>query len=133
MAASEKVRSFLEEQAIFALATVASDGTPNVAPMYWKLWHGDDTLLVLDNYMKTTMNNIKATGVASVAVWNAESGEAYQLKGTAQHLTEGPFMDAAVAHMEKNKPGSKPKGVVVLTVSKVYCQQPGEHAGEILS
>jgi len=132
MSVSESVRSFVDKQPIVSLATVSSDGTPNVAPMYWKLWYGDDTLLVLDNYMRTTKANILSTKLTSVSVWNAESGEAYQLKGKAEYFTEGIHMDAAVAHMEKHKPGSRPKGVVVMRVSEVYSQAPGEHAGELL-
>lgn len=75
---------------------------PNVAPIFWKFWYDDGTLLLLDNYMKTTKANIQAAGTASVSVWNAASGEAYQLKGTAEYLTQGLHMNAAVTHMEKS-------------------------------
>ena len=132
MSVSENVRNLMDQQPIVALATAASDGTPNVAPIFWKLWYDDSTLLLLDNYMKTTKANIKSTGTASVSVWNAESGEAYQLKGTAEYLSEGLHMDAAVAHMDKEKPGTRPKGVVVLRIAQIYVQTPGENAGEPL-
>jgi len=122
----------VDQQPIVALATVAPDGTPNVAPMFWKLWYDDDTLLLLDNYMRATKANVKATGKASVSVWNSDSGEAYQLKGTAEYFTEGVCMDAAAAYMDRQKPGASPKGVVVIRIGQVYVQTPGEHAGEPL-
>jgi predicted pyridoxine 5'-phosphate oxidase superfamily flavin-nucleotide-binding protein len=132
MLVSDSVRNFVDQQSIVALATAAPEQMPNVAPIFWKFWYDEHTLLLLDNYMKTTKANIKATGTASVSVWNAESGEAYQLKGTAEYFTKGLHMDAAVAHMEKSKPGKRPKGVVVLRVSQIYIQAPGENAGEAL-
>jgi predicted pyridoxine 5'-phosphate oxidase superfamily flavin-nucleotide-binding protein len=132
MSVADNVRDFVDQQAIVALATVASNGTPNVAPMYWKLWYDDKTLLLLDNYMKTSKANVLATGKASLSAWNAELGEGYQLKGTAEYFSEGLHMDAAVAYMDKQKPGSCPKGVVALTVTHVYIQTPGDHAGDLL-
>lgn len=132
MSVSDSVRKLVDQQPIVALATVASDGTPNVAPMFWKLWYNDDTLLILDNYMKTTKANVKATRMASLSVWNAESGEGYQLKGTAEYFSEGLHMDAAVAHMTTQKPGARPKGVVVMRIDRIFVQTPGENAGEPL-
>ena len=132
MSVSDSVRNLVDQQPIVALATAASDGTPNVAPIFWKLWYDDTTLLLMDNYMNTTKANVKATKRASVSAWNSESGEAYQVKGTAEYFSEGLHMDAAAAHMDKQKPGTRPKGVVVLRIDHVYVQTPGEHAGEPL-
>lgn len=132
MSVSENVRNLVDQQPIVALATAAPDGTPNAAPIFWKLWYDDSTLLLLDNYMNATKANIKATGKASVSVWNAESGEGYQLKGAAEYFSEGLHMDVAAAHMDKQKPGARPKGVVILRVAQVYVQTPGEQAGEPL-
>ena len=122
-------RQLVDEQSIVALATAAADGTPNVAPMFWKVWHDEATLLVLDNFMHTTKANVLATGKASVAAWDAASGTAYQLKGTAEYVTDGPYFTAGAAHMAAQKPGQQPKGVVVLHVTAVFTQQPGAHAG----
>lgn len=132
MSVSESIRSFVDKQSIISLATVSSDGKPNAAPMFWKLWYDDNTLMVFDNFMRTTKENIVSTKLTSVSVWNAESGEAYKLKGKAEYFTEGIYMNTAIAHMESSKPGSRPKGVVVIHVSEVYSQTPGDHAGELL-
>lgn len=127
------IREFIDQQAIVALATAHSDGTPNVAPMYWKTWFDEATLLVLDNFMHTTKANIVATSTASVAAWDAASGTAYQIKGTAEYVTDGPYYAAGAAQMAAKKPGQRPKGVVVLHVTAVYTQQPGEQAGCLLN
>lgn len=126
---SQEVRDFVEQQSIVALGTVSEDGVPNVAPMYWKLWYDDSVILILDNFMRNTKANVLATGKASVAAWNSEAGRAYQLKGTAEYVTEGAYMDAGSRHMESQKPGQRPKGVVAIRITDVYNQQPGEGAG----
>jgi predicted pyridoxine 5'-phosphate oxidase superfamily flavin-nucleotide-binding protein len=123
------IREFVDHQALVALATASADGTPNVAPMFWKVWHDETTLLVLDNFMRTTKANILATGRASISAWDAASGTAYQLKGTAEYVTDGPYFTAGAAHMATQKPGQQPKGVMVLHVTAVFTQQPGAHAG----
>lgn len=123
------IREFVDQHAIVALATAHIDGTPNVAPMFWKVWFDEATLLVLDNFMRTTKANILATGMASVAAWDTASGTAYQIKGTAEYVTDGPYYTAGASHMAERKPGQQPKGVVVLHVTSVYTQQPGAHAG----
>ena len=61
MPVSDSVRNLVDQQPIVVLATVAPDGTPNVAPIFWRFWYDDGILLLLDNYMKTTKANIKAT------------------------------------------------------------------------
>ena len=127
------IRDFVDQQAIVALATAAADGTPNVAPMFWKVWYDETTLLVLDNYMRATKANVLATGRASVSAWDAASGLAYQLKGTVDYVTDGPYYAAAAAHMAAKKPGQQPKGVVVLDVTDVFTQQPGAEAGSRLN
>lgn len=132
MTIPDSVRSLVDQQAIVVLATAAADGTPNAAPIYWKFWYDDSTLLLLDNYMKTTKANICSTKRASVSAWDAASGVGYQVKGDADYLTEGVYMDAAVAHMSSKKPGGSPKGVVVLKVSKIFIQTPGDTAGDLL-
>ncbi len=128
-AIAPSIRDFVDQQAIVVLATTAADGTPNVAPMFWKVWHDATTLLVLDNFMRATKANILATGTASMAAWDAASGVAYQLKGPAEYVTDGPYYAVGAAYMDAKKPGKQPKGVVVLHVTAVYTQHPGEHAG----
>jgi|GEM_PF-196487 len=127
------IRDFIDQQTIVALATAGADGAPNVAPMFWKVWYDEATLLVLDNFMRTTKANVLATGKASVSAWDAAADFAYQLKGTADYVTDGPYYAAAAAHMAAKKPGQQLKGVVVLDVTDVFTQQPGATAGSRLN
>lgn len=129
---SEEIREFVSSRPIVVLASVSKAGVPNVAPMGWKVWHDERTLLILDNYMNSTRSNIRETGKASVSVWNPDTGEAYQLKGSAEYAESGKYMTAGAEHMSAQKPGARPKGVVALHVEEVYDQKPGEHAGRMI-
>jgi len=130
---SKDIREFTTNQSIVVLATVSTEGAPNVAPMAWKVWYDDTTLLILDNYMNATRANVQNTGKASVSAWNAESDTAYQLKGTAEYANRGPYMEKGIDHMSSKKPGASPRGVVVLHVQAVYSQKPGDQAGELIT
>lgn len=127
---SKEIREFTTNQSIVSLATVSAKGAPNAAPMAWKVWYDDSTLLILDNFMNTTKSNVQETGKASVSVWDAESGDAFQLKGTAEYSDAGPYMEKGADHMSARKPGSSPRGVVALHVEEVYNQKPGDQAGK---
>jgi predicted pyridoxine 5'-phosphate oxidase superfamily flavin-nucleotide-binding protein len=128
----DSVRKLFIDQPIVALATTSADGTPNVAPMFWKLWHDDSTLLVLDNYMNQTKANIQATSKACVSAWNAETGDAYKIKGRAQYVTDGIYMERGSEFMASQRPGEQPQGTIVIYVEEIYSQKPGTDAGTLL-
>jgi len=128
----DSVRKLFTDQPLVALATTSADGTPNVAPMFWKLWHDDSTLLVLDNFMNETKANIQATSKACLSAWNAEPGEAYKIKGSAEYLTDGIYMVKGSEFMASQRPGEQPRGVIVIHVKEVYNQKPGEGAGNLI-
>jgi len=99
--------------------TVAEDGTPN------SIWVGclekcdEERLMVADNYFHKTRQNILA-GSKGALLWITEEGNAYQVKGRIEYVTEGPVFDlmresfdaklprvaAAVIHVEEAYSGA---------------------------
>ena len=70
------------------LATCAN-GEPNVVPVAFKDVTEDGKLVVGDVFLETTLNNIKANGgKIAISVYDAKSLEGYQIKGTAEYVTE---------------------------------------------
>ena len=39
------------------------------------------------------MNNVKANGKVAISAYDAKTYEGYQVKGTAEYVTEGPVVD----------------------------------------
>ncbi|MGN0601050.1 MAG: pyridoxamine 5'-phosphate oxidase family protein [Oscillospiraceae bacterium] len=114
------------ETSMWDLATCA-DGEPNVVPVAFKFVTDDDKLAVGDVFLDTTLKNIKADGgKIAVSVYNAESLEGYQIKGTAEYVTKGDIVDTFKASVEKMFNGAATaKGALIITPEKVIVTTPG--------
>lgn len=108
------------------IATCA-DGEPNVVPVAFKDVTEDGKLVVGDVFLETTLNNIKANGgKLAISVYDAQSLEGYQIKGTAEYVTEGVVVDTFKAMVEKMFNGAATaKGALIITPSKVIVTTPG--------
>ena len=108
------------------LATCA-DGEPNVVPVAFKDVTEEGKLVVGDVFLETTLNNIKANdGKIAISVYDAQNLEGYQIKGTAEYVTEGAVVDTFKAMVEDVfKGAATAKGALVITVSKVIVTTPG--------
>ena len=99
---NESVVKLLKES-VWDLATCA-DGEPNVVPVAFKDVTEDGKLLVGDVFLETTLNNIKANdGKITISVYDAQNLEGYQIKGTAQYVTEAqPVKDLLVKQVSSS-------------------------------
>ena len=108
------------------LATCAN-GEPNVVPVAFKDVTEDGKLVVGDVFLETTLNNIKANDrKIAISAYDAKTLEGYQIKGTAEYLTEGELVNTFKAMVEKMFNGAATaKGALVITPSKVIVTTPG--------
>lgn len=88
------------KNSMWDLATCAN-GEPNVVPVAFKNVTEDGKLVVGDVFLETILNNIKANdGKIAISVYDAQSLEGYQIKGTAEYVTEGDVVDTFKAMVE---------------------------------
>ncbi|MCI8294668.1 MAG: pyridoxamine 5'-phosphate oxidase family protein [Lachnospiraceae bacterium] len=122
---NENVIKVLKES-MWDLAT-CQDGMPNVVPVAFKDVTEDGKLLVGDVFLETTLKNIQTNnGRIAVSAYDAKSLEGYQIKGTAQYVTEGPVVDTFKAMVEKMFNGAATaKGALIITPEKVIVTTPG--------
>lgn len=108
------------------IATCA-DGEPNVVPVAFKDVTEDGKLVVGDVFLETTLNNIKANdGKLAISAYDAQSLEGYQIKGTAEYVTEGAIVAAFKTAVEGMfKGAATAKGALIITPSKVIVTTPG--------
>lgn len=73
------------------------------------------------------LNYLKANGGRiAISVYDAQSLEGYQIKGTAEYVTEGDLVNTFKAMVEKMFQGAATaKGVLVITPSRVIVTTPG--------
>ncbi len=116
----------LLKNGMWDLATCA-DGEPNVVPVAFKDVTEDGKLVVGDVFLDTTLNNLRENhGRIAVSVYDAQNLEGYQIKGTAEYLTEGALVDTFKAMVEKMFNGAATaKGALVITPDRVIVTTPG--------
>lgn len=73
------------------------------------------------------LNNLKANGGRiAISVYDAQSLEGDQIKGTAEYVTKGDLVNTFKAMVEKMFQGAATaKGVLVITPSRVIVTTPG--------
>lgn len=108
------------------LAT-CSNGEPNVVPVAFKDVTEDGKLVVGDVFLETTLNNIKSNnGKIAISVYDAQSLEGYQIKGTAEYVTEGALVEKFKEMVEELFHGAATaKGALIITPEKVIVTTPG--------
>lgn len=122
---NESVIKVLKNE-MWDLATCAN-GEPNVVPVAFKDVTEEGKLVVGDVFLETTLNNIKENnGKIAVSIYDAQNLEGYQIKGTAEYITEGKLVDTFKEMVEKMFQGAATaKGALVITPSKVIVTTPG--------
>ena len=114
------------KNSMWDLATCAN-GEPNVVPVAFKNVTEDGKLVVGDVFLETILNNIKANdGKIAISVYDAQSLEGYQIKGTAEYVVEGEIFQENFALVESMfKGAATAKGALIITPAKVIVTTPG--------
>ena len=124
MGMNENVKKLLKEQ-MWYLATY--DQEPNAVPVAFKDVTEDGKLLVGDVFLETTLDNIRKNGKIAVSVSSGSTLEGYQIKGTAEYVTEGPIVETFKKQVEAMfKGAATAKGALIVTPKKIIVTTPGE-------
>lgn len=123
----------LLKSSMWDLATCA-DGEPNVVPVAFKDVTEDGKLVVGDVFLETTLQNIKTNnGRIAISAYDAQNLEGYQIKGSAEYVTEGAVVDTFKAMVEKMFNGAATaKGALIITPEKVIVTTPGADNKKVL-
>ena len=105
----------LLKSGMWDLAT-CDGGKPNVVPVAFKDVTADGKLVVGDVFLDTTLKNLAANnGRIAISVYDAQNLEGYQVKGTAQYVTEGEVFSTFKAMVEKMFNGAATaKGALII-------------------
>lgn len=117
---------------VFPVATASKDGVPNVAPMKTVWLMDDETVWIVDNFMKKTLANLQENPRASIYVWGPETKGCLQIKGDVEIKTSGAEYDEMRDRMKPKLDKLPAKSLVVLKIAEVYNCTPGADAGKKL-
>ncbi|MBQ7681953.1 MAG: pyridoxamine 5'-phosphate oxidase family protein [Oscillibacter sp.] len=100
---------------------------PNVVPVGFKCVTDDGRFAIGALLLDTTLENIRANGRAAIAAANPLTAEAYQVKGAAELVTEGPIYEHYANLAEETYHGAHPvKCAVIVTPEKLIVASPDE-------
>lgn len=102
------------ENATIAVASVNGGRKPhNICIMYAKV--KDSKIIITNNYMKTTINNIKNNPYVSLVFWEGEKG--WRINGKVKYYDSGDWLDF-VKSLGENE-GLPAKGALVINVEEI--------------
>lgn len=128
---TEKIKEEFAKMRIIYLATASKEGMPNVVPIGAMCLRDDETLWIIDNFMKKTLKNILENPVAAFDVWMPEEDMSCQIKGRLEYVTSGDEYEEARKWMISRKP-LPAKGLVKMRFTEIYSVKPGPDAGNLL-
>ena len=122
---NESVKKLLKAS-MWDLATCAN-GEPNVVPVAFKDVTSDGKLVVGDVFLDATLKNLAADGgKIAISIYDAKSLEGYQIKGTAEYVTEGDTVKTIKTMVEQMfNGGATAKGALIITPEKIIVITPG--------
>ena len=129
---NENVKKLLKEN-MWDLAT-CSAGVPNVVPVALKDVTDDGKLVVGDVFLDMTLRNLAANGGRiATSVYDAKTLEGYQIRGAAEHVSDGPVVAMLKAMVEQMFQGAATaKGALVITPETVIVTTPGTGNKKVL-
>ncbi len=112
---NSETKKLIEENPI-AFATVDKAGKPNVIGVAFVKVVSNSQILITDNYMKQTKENLENNNNVCLAVWDQERNWV-KLVGKASYYTNGQRKEF-VEKMKENK-GLPAKGAILIDVSEL--------------
>jgi len=125
-----EVKELFENSKLVSFGTADKEGNPNVVPIFWKKILDEDRIILLDNFMQTTKENISQNKKVCLSFWDPDTEESYKIKGDAIYHSRGPIYEKGREFMQSKKKDKTPKGVVEIIVTEIYTIKPGPDAGK---
>ena len=116
---SSEIKSFLNSQKLGYVATVSSDGKPNISPKGTIISWTSDLLAFANIRSPDTMSNLKINSAMEINVIDPLSRKGYLFIGTGKIIKNSPLFDEIVTYYRNSGIQSPINSVVLVTVSSV--------------
>lgn len=128
MTMTKEMIDALEKDLVF-LATASSDGVPNVVPIGFARPIDEETILIADNYMNKTHQNLEKNPWISLVTKDATKCP-FQFKGKVEIFESGKYFDTVTEWGQNAMTKLTPKAAILMKVEEIYSIMPGPDAGK---
>jgi hypothetical protein len=129
----QKVKDLFDSIPVIAFGTTDNNNDPNVNVIFWKKILDNETIILIDNFFKTTKQNLLENNKVCITFWDGKTEEGYKIKGKAKYYTEGKIFELGKEFIQKKNPNRMPNGVVDVKVTEIFILTPGKEAGRKLA
>ncbi|WP_371504770.1 pyridoxamine 5'-phosphate oxidase family protein [Nitrosopumilus adriaticus] len=116
---TQEIKEFLDLQKLGYVATVNSDGTPNLSPKGTIVGWTDKTLAFADIRSPDTMNNLQTNPHVEINVIDPLLRKGYLFKGEAQIIKDKSLFEKILNHYRDNGVKSPINSIVLVKVTDV--------------
>ena len=117
MEITEDIKNLIEENGV-CFATVNEFNQPHIIIVADIKIISKNQILIADNFMKNTVENLKNNNNVSIIAWDkkiAQDSLAYEIIGEAQYFSEGKWKEEA----HQIDSDCETKGAIIITVTKI--------------
>ena len=116
---TEKIKNFLNLQKLGYVATVSSDGKPNISPKGTIIGWSSETLAFADIRSPDTMKNLIDNPNVEINVIDPLLRKGYLFQGNARILQDGTLYQEILNHYRQNGIKSPINSIILVDVSCV--------------
>ena len=116
---TSEIKNFLDLQKLGYVATVSSDGKPNISPKGTIIAWSSKILAFADIRSPDTMLNLQKNPFVEINVIDPLSRKGYLFSGTAKIIKDTPLYDDILIHYRNNGIQSPINSIVIIDVSSV--------------
>jgi len=116
----EEVKIAIDKTSPICIATVNNEYIPNIIYVTFLKYINDTTVVIADNKLAKTKNNILANSNLSFVVLDPDTKKSYQLKGKTEYIQEGKKFQDVFNWVQEKRPDLYPKGALYVTIEEIF-------------
>jgi len=116
---TSEIKNFLDLQKLGYVATVSSEGKPNISPKGTVIAWSSTVIAFADIRSPDTMTNLQNNPFVEINVIDPLSRKGYLFSGTAKIIKDTPLYDDILTHYRTNGIQSPINSIVTVDVSSV--------------
>ncbi len=121
---TEDMKRVIREQRLGYVATVCSDGTPNLSPKGTTTVWDDDNIVFADIRSPNTIKNLRQNPSIEINVVDWFTRKGYRFKGIASVVETGPLFNELVSFFEQQGIFDAPRRIQTIVMVKVQRALP---------
>jgi len=116
---TSEIKTFLNSQKLGFVATVSSDGKPNISPKGTIIPWSDNLLAFADIRSPDTMSNLQNNPFVEINVIDPLSRKGYLFTGIAEIIKDTPMYVDILNHYRTNGIQSPINSIVIVSISSI--------------